>query len=78
LERESDRLVVIERYRRWLWREIEADRVDLADLAGLAGKTLACWCAPRPCHADVLLRAADWARRELNRRDYEETKRGAL
>lgn len=34
---------------------------DLLDLQGeLAGKNLACWCAPgRPCHADVLLRFAN-------------------
>lgn len=25
----------------------------------LAGKDLVCWCAPRPCHADVLLRIAN-------------------
>ncbi len=23
-------------------------------LAALHGKTLACWCAPEPCHADIL------------------------
>ena len=28
----------------------------LARLPELEGKTLACWCAPRPCHGDVLLR----------------------
>ena len=26
--------------------------------AELAGKHLVCWCAPKPCHADVLLRVA--------------------
>lgn len=24
----------------------------------LAGRSLVCWCAPAPCHADVLLRVA--------------------
>ena len=28
----------------------------LARLPELEGKTLACWCAPSPCHGDVLLR----------------------
>lgn len=28
-------------------------------LAELRGKDLVCWCAPRPCHADVLLRIAN-------------------
>ena len=34
----------------------------LAALPELRGKDLACWCAPLPCHADVLLELA-------NRRD---------
>ncbi len=25
----------------------------------LRGKDLVCWCAPKPCHADVLLRIAN-------------------
>jgi hypothetical protein len=25
----------------------------------LRGKNLVCWCAPKPCHADVLLRIAN-------------------
>ena len=62
---ESDRDTVIARYRRELWRRIEADEIALADLAALSGKTLACWCAPEPCHGDILARAADWAARRL-------------
>ena len=30
-------------------------------LAALHGKPLACWCAPLPCHGQVLARAAAWA-----------------
>lgn len=46
----------IERYRRLLdarpwWR----DRA----IRELRGKNLACWCAPEPCHADVLLELAN-------------------
>lgn len=34
--------------------------------AELAGKNLACWCAPTaPCHADVLLRVANFAEAAL-------------
>ena len=29
------------------------------DLEELRGKDLVCWCAPLPCHADVLLRLAN-------------------
>lgn len=33
-----------------------ASRVDLSELAG---KDLVCWCAPLPCHADILLELAN-------------------
>ena len=59
---------VIEKYRRRLWAEIQAGRVDLAALAALHGKTLGCWCAPRPCHGEVLQAAASWALAEQARR----------
>lgn len=31
----------------------------LAALSELRGKVLGCWCAPRPCHGDVLARLAE-------------------
>jgi hypothetical protein len=31
----------------------------VAALPELRGKDLACWCAPEPCHGDVLLRLAN-------------------
>ena len=31
----------------------------LAQLGELRGRDLVCWCAPLPCHADVLLRRAN-------------------
>ena len=55
----------VEAYRNYLWNEIKAGRVTLEDLANLHGKTLACWCAPGPCHGDVLVRAAAWAHEQL-------------
>jgi hypothetical protein len=29
------------------------------DIHELRGRDLACWCAPKPCHGDVLLRLAN-------------------
>lgn len=55
-------------YRKWLWRQMQA-----ANPAGLVvarlrddivnGKkyALECWCAPNPCHADIIKAALDWA-----------------
>jgi hypothetical protein len=60
---ERDR--VVEAYRRWLWQEIKTGKVDLIELAQLGDKRLGCWCKPKSCHAEVLLRAADWAREQL-------------
>jgi len=45
---------VIAKYEVWLMNQPDL----LADLPSLAGKTLACWCTPSACHADVLDRLA--------------------
>jgi hypothetical protein len=49
---------VIERYERW----VLADATLMAALPELRGKVLGCWCAPRACHGDVLVRLANAAR----------------
>jgi hypothetical protein len=33
----------------------------IGDVHELCGRDLACWCAPEPCHGDVLLRLANAA-----------------
>lgn len=38
------------------WND-EALRLDAKE--ELKGKDLVCWCAPRPCHADILLEIAN-------------------
>ena len=54
--RDGSRDEVIEKYRVWLW-----GRKDLLkDLGELKNKRLGCYCAPQPCHGDVLLRAVKW------------------
>lgn len=63
--RDEERGATIGRYREWLWREVSTGSIALAELAALNGRDLACYCAPRPCHGDVLERAAAWAASEL-------------
>jgi hypothetical protein len=46
---------VIERYRAYLLENPELR----AALSELRGRNLVCWCAPLPCHADVLLELAN-------------------
>lgn len=53
--KDGTREEVIAKYETWL-----RGRPDLMRaLAQLKGKVLACWCAPKPCHGDVLLRLAN-------------------
>jgi hypothetical protein len=59
--RHGNREQVIERYRTWLKAQIRAGRVTREELAELHGAALACYCAPRACHGDVLAAAAEWA-----------------
>lgn len=47
-------------YRDWLPTQPSL----MAALPELRGKVLACWCAPLPCHADVLLSLANDAKEE--------------
>lgn len=64
----GNRAEVVERYRNDLWRRIRSGEVRLEELAALAGKPLACWCWPKkPCHAEVLARAARWAAGKLEK-----------
>jgi hypothetical protein len=62
----GDRDQVIDRYRRWLFRGIcRRDPEVIAALLQLGdGSVLICWCAPEPCHAQVIVRAWRWAQRE--------------
>lgn len=49
---------VIDKYREWLEVALKAPSGYL-DLDELRGKDLVCWCAPKRCHADVLLTLAN-------------------
>lgn len=57
---------VIAKYRTELWEKIHQGRVSLTELADLQGKELICFCTPLPCHGDVLIEAARWARQVLD------------
>ena len=56
-------------YREDLWRRIRSGGITLEELAGLHGKTLACWCSPpkQACHGEVLASAAAWAAARLGK-----------
>jgi hypothetical protein len=52
----------IRQYRRWLWNKIQTgDQQVLGALSVLRpDSTLGCWCAPEPCHCEVIARAWQW------------------
>ena len=56
LDRDGDRATVIARYRAWL---LGQPALVARARAELRGKVLGCWCAPLPCHGDVLAEIAN-------------------
>lgn len=51
LKAAQNRGLVISRYREWIKKQPDL----LARLPELKGKRLGCYCAPLPCHGDVLV-----------------------
>lgn len=47
-----NRCDVIDLYKKWIWTQPNLIR----DLHELKGKTLGCWCAPKECHGDILVK----------------------
>lgn len=52
----EDRKRVLDQYRIWLDIQILEGKLDPEELRG---KDLVCWCAPEPCHADILIELAN-------------------
>lgn len=48
-------------YRTFLWSQIREGFITLDDLRSLDGKRIGCYCAPRPCHGEVIKAAVEWA-----------------
>lgn len=61
---DEERARVIEEYRHWLWAQIQQGAITKEMLLELDGKRLACYCAPRACHGDVLVKAIKWVKGE--------------
>ena len=61
MDTESDREDVIKKYKFWISRQINLnDTATLRELNRLFNRAkkgdlnLICWCAPKPCHGDVI------------------------
>jgi hypothetical protein len=53
--KDGTRTLVIEKYEKWIRTQPDL----LKDLRDLKGKTLGCWCSPKACHGDVLVKLVD-------------------
>jgi len=46
---------VIEKYKQYITGKLEIEPELIQELLKLKNKNLGCWCAPEPCHGDILL-----------------------
>jgi hypothetical protein len=53
--KDGTRKEVIEKFEKWLAHNSEL----LKDIGELKGKILGCWCAPLPCHCEILAELAN-------------------
>ena len=56
--RKYGRYEAIEKYREYIINKIENENM-MDELLSLQNKRLGCWCAPDPCHGDVLIELID-------------------
>lgn len=52
IDKSHTRKMVIQSYQLWVADKIRSHELDIEELRG---KDLVCWCAPEPCHGDVLM-----------------------
>ena len=59
--RDVDRPEMVRRYREWLAEQ--PDLLRRLRAGELTGRAIGCWCAPEPCHADVVAEEANRVQR---------------
>lgn len=57
--KDGDRNKVIQKYKTFIKEKLDKDPELVKDLLSMRGKNLGCWCAPEPCHGDVLVELMD-------------------
>lgn len=62
---DSERARVIQDYRKQLRDQLKSGTITKEMLLDLDGKRLACYCAPKACHGDVLVAAIEWAKENI-------------
>jgi hypothetical protein len=71
IDRDGNRDEVVEKYRKWLWVEVNKKGEVFDELVRIAKKVkmgekveLVCWCKPLKCHGDVVKSCIEWMIRE--------------
>jgi len=59
IDTDNPREIVIKKYKKYIIEKIKNDENYETAFLNLKGKNLGCWCAPEPCHADVLMKLLD-------------------
>lgn len=54
LNKEEDRAQILIKYTNYLINRIQDEKDFPWEVSRLAHKTLVCFCAPKPCHGDIL------------------------
>jgi hypothetical protein len=54
LSAEKDRVQAIAEFREYFYKRLDSDPIFKRKVIALRGKRLGCFCAPKPCHADVI------------------------
>lgn len=44
----------LNKYREYFYGRVESDKEFREKVEGLRGKTLGCFCKPKPCHGDII------------------------
>jgi hypothetical protein len=73
----AQRTQVIARYRVWFkkrWDEEQGFKEQVIAFVGPASVPLVCWCAPLPCHAEVIREFVDRDERKKERAERERMK----
>lgn len=69
--KDGDRKEVVEKYRKWLWKEIQEKGEVYQELVKIGKQVkegneikLVCWCKPLDCHGDVVKKCIEWMMKE--------------
>lgn len=60
LKEDEPRGATIDKYKKWLWEQLLEEKITKKDILALEGYDLVCYCAPLPCHGNVLKSAFDY------------------